>query len=169
MGEIAEKDLTTQQRDALTVKFAEMQATLIKSKQEAAESLNEFDNFSKTEIARLVRKESVRNQGVLRAFKERHVTLNQQAGSKALLDSVENRNKVLEHGEHVVRILEANEKLEREHQELRRELETHRFTKAEMEAQHSRLKAELTNITRSYWKVEDQVVALKARSGSRPG
>lgn len=163
---LAEEHKTRQQRDVLTAKFEEMQARLIQSKQEAVEALGEFEEFSKMEIARLVRKETVRNKGVLRAFQERHITLNQQAGSKAVIDNVENRNKVLENGEHVVKILEANAKLEREHQELRRELETRRFTKQEAESTHEKLKVELTCITRRFWEAEDRIQDLKASIAS---
>eukprot|EP00658_Telonema_sp_P-2_P009171 TRINITY_DN1345_c0_g1_i3.p1 TRINITY_DN1345_c0_g1~~TRINITY_DN1345_c0_g1_i3.p1 ORF type:complete len:456 (+),score=176.16 TRINITY_DN1345_c0_g1_i3:183-1550(+) len=148
---------TRMEKDTLTRNLERIHDQLDMTKKIAAKCFRDLEQNSKKEISRLMRKESVKNQGLIRAFKEQQLTLRQQSGTKAAADNVSKRVELLKKGHVTVNVLERNSKLEREHQELVRELETHRYNVEELRIQHDKLRKQLMTVTEQYWESEDSL------------
>jgi len=144
-------------RDSLKTQETKLHRQQTDSRSAAQAAFREYEDARAKEITRLTGKERLKNQGLIQVYKEHLERMNDQAGTKAQQDYCENMAKIQKVGQATINTLALNEKLDRQHQELQRELAIHRYTVKEAQQQNRRLQAVLENTVRQFWASESKL------------
>lgn len=134
------------------------------SRSAASTAFQEYEDMRMREITRLTGKERLKNQGKIQIYKEQLERMNNQAGTKAQMDYDENMAKIQKVGQATINTLDLNERLAREHQEFKRELEIHRYTVREAQDQNRRLQAVLESTVQQFWESEKRLETKQHRA-----
>ena len=148
---------TQMERDKMSVDYVVFQRRLAEDKARFRDAITEFTSASTRDNDRLRRKETIRHEGAIGAFKEKVMAEKQKSGAKATQDYMENLARIKEKGQHTMAVLAQNDRAAKLKHDLKHDLEMKKLAAERAQRCNQELEKYLTLLCEQYFERETSI------------
>jgi len=157
---------TQMERDKMSVDYVVFQRRLAEDKTRFRDAITEFTSASTRDNDRLRRKETIRHEGSIGAFKEKVMAEKQKSGAKATQDYMENLARIKNKGQHTMAVLAQNDRAGKLKHDLKHDLEMKKLATERAQRCNEELEKYLSVICTQYFDREETLTETKLVAGA---